>query len=75
AGGAAVLGSIQPQPSDAAAAGTLPRENVAATIKADDIHFARTRLLRLENTQNGKVLPRAYLIDAWTFTRERGLAL
>ncbi|EAQ2798403.1 low-specificity L-threonine aldolase, partial [Salmonella enterica] len=75
AGGAAVLGSIQPQPIDAAADGTLPLENVAAKIKADDIHFARTRLLSLENTHNGKVLPRAYLKDAWTFTRERGLAL
>ncbi|EKJ6039235.1 low-specificity L-threonine aldolase [Salmonella enterica] len=75
AGGAAVLGSIQPQPIDAASDGTLPLENVAAKIKADDIHFARTRLLSLENTHNGKVLPRAYLKDAWTFTRERGLAL
>lgn len=75
AGGAAVLGSIQPQPIDAAADGTLPLENVAAKIKADDIHFARTRLLSLENTHNGKVLPRAYLKDAWAFTRERGLAL
>lgn len=64
AGGAAVLGSIQPQPIDAAADGTLPLENVAAKIKADDIHFARTRLLSLENTHNGKVLPRAYLKDA-----------
>ncbi|VDZ79837.1 L-allo-threonine aldolase [Salmonella bongori] len=73
--GAAVLGSIQPQPIDAAADGTLPLDNVAAKIKADDIHFARTRLLSLENTHNGKVLPRAYLKDAWDFTRERGLAL
>lgn len=72
AGGAAVLGSIQPQPIDAAADGTLPLENVAAKIKADDIHFARTRLLSLENTHNGKVLPRAYLKDARTFTRSVG---
>ncbi|WP_142501587.1 low-specificity L-threonine aldolase [Klebsiella sp. 2680] len=75
AGGAAVLGSIQPQPIDAAADGTLPLDKVAAKIKADDIHFARTRLLSLENTHNGKVLPREYLKQAWEFTRERGLAL
>lgn len=75
AGGAAVLGSIQPQPIDAAADGTLPLDKVAAKIKADDIHFARTKLLSLENTHNGKVLPRDYLKQAWEFTRERGLSL
>ncbi len=75
AGGAAVLGSIQPQPIDAAADGTLPLEKVAAKIKADDIHFARTRLLSLENTHNGKVLPMDYLQQTWQFTRERGLGL
>ncbi|HEJ0093575.1 TPA: low-specificity L-threonine aldolase [Citrobacter freundii] len=75
AGGAAVLGSIQPQPIDAAPDGSLPLDKVAAKIKADDIHFARTRLLSLENTHNGKVLPREYLKEAWEFTRERNLAL
>jgi len=75
AGGAAVLGSIQPQPIDAAADGTLPLDKVAAKIKTDDIHFARTKLLSLENTHNGKVLPRDYLRQAWEFTRERGLSL
>lgn len=75
AGGAAVLGSIQPQPIDASPDGSLPLDKVAAKIKPDDIHFARTRLLSLENTHNGKVLPRGYLEDAWNFTREKGLAL
>ncbi|ELY3597301.1 low-specificity L-threonine aldolase [Cronobacter turicensis] len=75
AGGAAVLGSIQPQPIEANGDGTLPLDKVAAKIKPDDVHFARTRLLSLENTHNGKVLPRDYLQQAWDFTRERGLAL
>lgn len=75
AGGAAVLGSIQPQPIDALPDGTLPLEAVAAKIKADDVHFARTRLLSLENTHNGKVLPREYLRAARLFTQARGLAL
>lgn len=75
AGGAAVLGSIQPQPILAAEDGTLPLEDVAAAIKPDDIHFARTRLLSLENTHHGRVLPLSYLEQAWHFTRERGLAL
>jgi len=75
AGGAAVLGSIQPQPIDANPDGSLPLDKVAAKIKPDDIHFARTRLLSLENTHNGKVLPHEYLKEAWHFTREKGLAL
>ncbi|WP_437611778.1 low-specificity L-threonine aldolase [Erwinia sp. V71] len=75
AGGAAVLGSIQPQPILAAADGTLPLDVVASVIKPDDAHFARTKLLSLENTYNGKVLPLAYLQQAWEFTRQRQLAL
>lgn len=75
AGGAAVLGSIQPQPILAAADGTLPLDVVAQFIKPDDVHFAITRLLSLENTHNGKVLPLAYLQQAWDFTREHELAL
>ena len=75
AGGAAVLGSIQPQPVLAAADGTLPLDVVEQFIKPDDLHFAMTRLLSLENTHNGKVLPLSYLRDAWEFTRQRNLAL
>ncbi|BAQ82459.1 low-specificity L-threonine aldolase [Pseudomonas sp. St29] len=74
-GGAAVLGSIQPQPLELRADGSLDLEQVAAAIKPDDFHFARTRLLALENTMQGKVLPLAYLAQARAFTRERGLAL
>ncbi|MFS2223435.1 low-specificity L-threonine aldolase [Pantoea sp. B65] len=75
AGGAAVLGSIQPQPILAAADGTLPLDVVASVIKPDDFHFARTKLLSLENTHNGKVLPLSYLQEAWAFTRQHQLAL
>ncbi|MFL9814894.1 low-specificity L-threonine aldolase [Stutzerimonas sp. VN223-3] len=75
AGGAAVLGSIQPQPVEMEADGSLDLERVAAAIKPDDFHFARTRLLALENTMHGKVLPLTYLAEARAFTRERGLAL
>lgn len=75
AGGAAVLGSIQPQPILAAKDGTLPLDVVEQFIKPDDFHFAMTRLLSLENTHNGKVLPQAYLQEAWEFTRRHKLAL
>ncbi|NNB05493.1 low-specificity L-threonine aldolase [Pseudomonas fragi] len=74
-GGAAVLGSIQPQPLEVQADGSLDLEQVAAAIKPDDFHFARTRLLALENTMQGKVLPTEYLAAASRLTREHGLAL
>ncbi|PRD20577.1 UNVERIFIED_CONTAM: ltaE [Trichonephila clavipes] len=74
-GGAAVLGSIQPQPIEGEADGSLDLGRVEAAIKQDDFHFARTRLLALENTMQGKVLPLDYLAAARELTRRRGLSL
>lgn len=74
-GGAAVLGSVQPQPLEFETDGTLDLGKVAAFIKPDDPHFARTRLLCLENTQSGRVIPLDYLARAREFSREKGLAL
>lgn len=59
-GGAAVIGSIQSQPI----------EN-----EVDDSHFAKTRLLSLENTIGGKVLGIDYLIKAREFVDQHNLAL
>ncbi|WP_249979145.1 low-specificity L-threonine aldolase [Vreelandella olivaria] len=73
-GGAAVLGSIQPQPIEHAEDGSLPLEKIAAAVKADDFHFARTRLLALENTIGGKVLPAEYVKEATDLARQFGLA-
>lgn len=75
AGGAAVLGGIQPQPIPFAADGSLDLDQVAGVIKPDDPHFARTRLLCLENTQAGRALPLDYLDAAVAFAAERGLGL
>jgi len=75
AGGAAALGSIQPQPIENEPDGTLALDRIRAEIKPDDAHFARTRLLALENTINGKVLPPAYVAEAAALARSRGLAL
>ncbi len=75
-GGGAVLGSVQPQPLDFEADGTLDLEWVASAIKPDDDpHFVRTRLLCLENTHDGKALPMPYLERAREFTRGHGLKL
>ncbi len=74
AGGGAVLGSIQPQPVPQQPDGTLALADIAAAIKPDDEHFARTRLLALEDTWNGRVLPQAYLDAATDLAHARGLA-
>ena len=73
-GGAAVLGSVQPQPLAHQADGTLALADIAAAIKPDDAHFAKSRLMCLENTLGGKALPLAYLADATGLARRRGLA-
>ena len=73
-GGAAVLGSIQPQPLPQDAQGRLSAADVRAAIKPDDPHFARTRLLCLENTWNGHPMPAAYLDELTTLARHHGLA-
>jgi threonine aldolase len=73
-GGAAVLGSIQPQPLEQAADGSIPLADIEAAIKPDDAHFARTRLLALENTWGGQVLPQPYAEAASSLAHGRGLA-
>ncbi len=73
-GGAAVLGSIQPQPLNHAPDGSLPLADIEASIKPDDAHFARTRLLALENTIGGKVLPMDYLAAASELATRHGLS-
>jgi len=74
AGGGAVLGSIQPQAIVNRPDGTLDLKDVEAAIKPDDPHFARTRLLALENTITGRVIPRAYFDAALALARRRALA-
>jgi threonine aldolase len=72
-GGAAVLGSIQPQPLENEPDGGISIQRIAGAIKPNDIHFARTRLLALENTIGGRVLPVAYLRQATEFAHAQGL--
>jgi len=72
-GGAAVLGSIQPQPLLNDPDGSISIQRIAGAIKPRDIHFAPTRLLALENTINGRVLTPAYLQEATRFAHAQGL--
>jgi threonine aldolase len=74
AGGGAVLGSIQPQAIVNRPDGTLDLKEVEAAVKPDDPHFAKTRLLALENTITGRVIPRPYFDEALALAKRRGLA-
>lgn len=73
-GGAAVLGSIQPQPIANQPDGSIALADIAAYIKPDDMHFARTRLLALENTIGGRVLSQDYMAAATKLAHDKGLA-
>jgi threonine aldolase len=73
-GGGAVFGSIQPQPLPNQPDGTLLLADIESAIKPDDAHFAKSRLLCLENTWNGNALPLAYIEQATALARRRGLA-
>jgi threonine aldolase len=74
AGGGAVFGSVQPQPLEHQPDGTLALADIEAAIKPDDPHFARSRMLALENTLGGKLLPFAYLEQATALAKSKGLA-
>lgn len=74
-GGAAVLGSIQPQPLTNQSDGSILLSDIKAAIKPDDVHFAQTRLLSLENTIGGKVLPQTYLAQAQTLAFDNKLKI
>ena len=75
AGGAAVLGGIQPQPVEMLPDGTFDLDLLFSYIKPDDQHFAQARLLALENTKDGQPLPQSYVDEAQRRARSHGLAL
>jgi len=72
-GGMAVLGSVQPQPLEHQPDGTIPLAAIEGAIKPDDPHFAKTRLVVMENTTGGKVLPLAYMQEVSALAKRRGL--
>lgn len=75
AGGAAVLGSVQPQTVRVLDDGSLDLDHVRAVVKPDDPHFARTTLLCLENTHDGKAQSVAQMEAAAQVGRSLGLAM
>ncbi|AUD78693.1 low-specificity L-threonine aldolase [Kangiella profundi] len=75
AGGAPVLGSVVPQPIAVERDGTLDFAKIEAVIKKDDYHFARSKLLCLENTHNGKVISLEYMKSAFDFAKSKDLSV
>jgi threonine aldolase len=75
AGGSCILGGVYPQPLDFESDGTLDLDKVKKAIKPDDSHFAKTKLLALENTQGGKALPLEYLKQASAFAKSHSLSM
>ena len=73
-GGAAVLGSIQPQPVPTGDDGMIDLAAAEAAVKSPDHHFARTRLLCLENTTDGRVLTRDQMEASAALADRHGLA-
>ena len=74
-GGAAILGSIPPQTVPMAMDGTLALDAIEAVIKPLNIHFARTRLICLENTHAGEPLPLGYAEAVAGLSERYGLSM
>lgn len=74
-GGGAVLGSIQPQTVPMLDDGLPDPAAIAAAVKPVDDHFARTRLLCLENTKDGRVQSIDRMKEATVVGRGAGLAI
>lgn len=78
AGGSSAVGSIHPRPLPNLPDGTIDLALLEASIRPDDIHAPRTRLITLENTHNrcgGAVLPVTYMDAVAELAQRRGLAL
>ena len=73
-GGGAVLGSIQPQPVPTGDDGMIDLAAAEAAVKSPDHHFARTRLLCLENTNDGRVLTLDQMADSAGVAARHGLS-
>jgi len=75
-GGMAALGGITPHPIPNQPDGTLRLEDIEGAIRADNVHFPRTRLVCLENTHNmcsGTPLTAEYTAQVAQLAHARGL--
>ena len=78
AGGIAALGGVHPRAVPVQPDGTLPLDAIRAAIRPNDVHFPRTRLIALENTQGtvgGIPVPKSYIDAVGALAREHGITL
>ncbi|OHE32169.1 MAG: threonine aldolase [Syntrophus sp. RIFOXYC2_FULL_54_9] len=78
AGGMSALGGIFPHTIPNQPDGTLLPEDIETAIRAENIHFPRTRLIALENTHNrcyGAPLTPEYTAAAVALAKRHGLLL
>ena len=75
-GGVAAVGGINPRPLPNRPDGTIAPAQIEAAIRPDNVHYPRTRLICLENTQNycgGAVLPPHYMSTVGQIARRYDL--
>ncbi len=78
AGGSAVLGGVHHYTVPNQPDGTIRLEDIIAAIRADNVHFPRTRLICLENTHNrcgGAALTPQYTDAVCDLAHSRGLRI
>ncbi len=73
AGGAAVVGSIVPIVLPVDEDGTVAPGRLRAAIRPEDFHRPVLRLIAVENTTLGRVLPEGYMEEVGELAREHGL--
>jgi threonine aldolase len=77
-GGSAAVAAIHPRTVPNQPDGKIPLDEMEASIRGDNIHFPRTRLIALENTHNlcgGAPLEPAYLKAVGDIARRHGIKL
>jgi threonine aldolase len=75
AGGSMALGGICAHPLRMDSDNRVAPEDFAAAIRPDDSHFAITKLICLENTCGGRVLPLSYQEEVIALARSNGLSI
>lgn len=78
AGGISALGGVHPHIIPNNPDGTLSISNIQDAVRADNIHFPKSKLLILENTHNrcgGVSISREYMLKAAETAHEQGLSV
>jgi threonine aldolase len=78
AGGIAALGGVHPFPLTNQPDGTINLDEIRSSIRSDNVHFPRTKLICIENTHNrcfGSPLHPEYMADVFQIAKDNHLAV